>query len=453
MPTLAWRSDVDGFAFDNSWTLDATERATLTALAPTVVPAAVAAVSLVIPDPITLAVLSGVFTAAAQTEMALGPLPTVGLCGGMAYASLDYWTVRAPLPRGANSADRPARTGAAATTLRDLIWQRLVDSLTFGGVLQRTLEWSLLLNQVPGLLGGGPGRLLRETVIEWGILKSHIDAGQPWPIGLVYSTRPVWDQHQVLVYGYDDPGDGTGRLRVYDCNAPHQYGETGDSVITLDFTGGSLVATSPSDRPGTGTVAGFFCSRYSFAAPPPGLAARYGQFLRWSDDPRTFMVADGARLPVADTAELAQLGASPADVRMPGGPLPPLVRPRNGALLRERSAAPVFLYAGGGPFQVPDPAWLERFGGWDAVRVVPDGRLPRSAGLRTWEHCCVSGRMRGSSSLRPASGGGSVQARAWRHGAAQQRSGWSRTVRSPSFRKGRHCRRFSRLPSSRRRSG
>jgi hypothetical protein len=84
------------------------------------------------------------------------------------------------------------------------------------------------------------------------------------------------------------------------------------------------------------------------------------------------MVAEGARLPVADATELAELGSSPADVRATGTTLPAVARPRDGALLRERSAAPVFLYAGGAPFQIPDPSWLERFGGWDAVRVVPD---------------------------------------------------------------------------------
>jgi hypothetical protein len=122
VPTLAWRSDVDGFAFDNTWTFDASERAVLTALAPVAVPAAVAAVSLVIPEPITLAILTGTLTVAAQSYMALGPLPTYGLCGGMAYASLDYWDARAPLPRGAHSGDQPARTGGASTAVRALVW-------------------------------------------------------------------------------------------------------------------------------------------------------------------------------------------------------------------------------------------------------------------------------------------------------------------------------------------
>jgi hypothetical protein len=82
MPTLAWRSDVDGFAFSNSWSLDSTERAGLAALASGVIPAAVGAVGLIIPDPITLAVLTGTLTAAAQGYLALGPSPPSGCAAG-----------------------------------------------------------------------------------------------------------------------------------------------------------------------------------------------------------------------------------------------------------------------------------------------------------------------------------------------------------------------------------
>jgi hypothetical protein len=56
------------------------------------------------------------------------------------------------------------------------------------------------------------------------------------------------------------------------------------------------------------------------------------------------------------------------------------VPPRDGALLKERSADPVFLFAGGAPFHVLDPASLDRFGGAGAVRVVPDGTLAACAG-------------------------------------------------------------------------
>jgi hypothetical protein len=88
------------------------------------------------------------------------------------------------------------------------------------------------------------------------------------------------------------------------------------------------------------------------------------------------MSAYGAVLPVANAAELTTLGGTAAGVMVADLPLPTNVpRPRDNALLREHSAAPVFLYQGGAPFWVPDPAQLMHFGGWDAVRVVPDGTL------------------------------------------------------------------------------
>jgi hypothetical protein len=196
----------------------------------------------------------------------------------MIYASLDYWHARVPLPRGAHVTDQPTRTLPSGILLRDFIWFRLVDSLRQGGALQRTLEWSLLLNQVPSPIGGA-GALRSLTSLEWNKVKGFIDAGVPCPIGLIYTGRDVWDQHQILVYGYEDPGNGTGTMYVYDCNYPKPYGDTSHSTVTLDFTGASLVATTPSDE--TDTLAGFFCTQYMRVSPPRGLATSFGQFVSW----------------------------------------------------------------------------------------------------------------------------------------------------------------------------
>jgi hypothetical protein len=395
MPILAWRNDADGFAFVNSFTFDTAERGALTNVVQPLVLPVVAAVGAVVHDPVTLTVVG----VAAQNYTVLGPLPTYALCSGMAYVSVDYWHAKAPLPRGAHANDQPDRTAAASATLRQLIWQRLLDSFGVGigggGVFHRAMEWTLLLNQVPEFLGGGPRALLERTKEEWTIVKAHINAGRPWPICLIYTDSAVWEQHMVVAYGYEDHGDGTGRLYVYDCNTPHQYGQRDrhsanhcehPSVITLGFRGDALSGSSPTDkvvwssdcrdRTQLNTLAGFFCSNYVPAVPPAGLATSYGQFLSWTGDSRTWMVADGARMPIADLAELTALGAAAADVRPTGAAAPPIsMRPRDGSLLRERSAAAVFLYAGGAPFWVPDPTWLDRFGGWGAVRTVPDGTL------------------------------------------------------------------------------
>jgi len=393
MPTLAWRNDSDGFAFSNSWTFDAAERAALTGAAQSLVPAAIGAVGAVFPalffDPILLTGVTAALMAAAAYPAA-GPLPGYGMCGGMAYASLDYWRARTLVPRGANSNDQPDRSKPTSAAIRNLIWARLLNSLTDGGVLQRTIEWSLILNQLPAPFGGGPGAILNRTKTEWDLLRGHIDRGEPWPIGLVYTSRDIWYQHQILAYGYEVTGTNTGKLHVYDSNSPRQYGDLSSSDVTLDFSGPSLKATSPSDGPGT--LAGFFCSNYVAQTPAAGLARSYGEFLSWNGDPRIWMSADGARMPVSGTPELTALGASTTDVCATGTAfVAKVVRPRDGALFRERSDARVYLYQGGSPFWIPDPNWLARFGGWNATRVVPDHTINAFAGppdegtlLREW---------------------------------------------------------------------
>jgi hypothetical protein len=390
MPLLPWRTDADGFCFSNSWQMDSTEHAALAAIAGTAAPAAVAAVfttavasalainPALIFDPTlptlfsALTVASSGIAAAATSGAQIG----FGMCGGMAYTSLDYWLAKAELPRGGNRSDQPMRPVQA--TLRDTIWQRLLDSLTGGGALQTTILWSLVLNQLPPLFGGGGGTLLNWTKAEWIKIKAMIDSGKPQPIGLIYATRDVWDQHQILVYGYDLLPNGA-RLYVYDNNNPHNPGDPAlnpnNDFLTFDLTGSVLSATSPGDSLG-GTLAGFFCTNYTPVAPPSGLAPSFGRFVAWGNGLPVFMEAYGAILQVANATELTALGGTLLDPRQAAGQLPPgLPHPRDYALLREHSAAPVFLYQGGAPFWVPDPTQLMKFGGWDAVRVVPDNTL------------------------------------------------------------------------------
>ena len=397
MPQLAWRNDADGFAFLNSWSFDSTERAALTAIAQPLVPAVVATVAAIIPDPLLLTAVA----IAASGYTAFGPLGTYGLCGGMAYSALDHWNVRVPIPRGAHDTDNPERTAPASAAIRASLWNRLMDSLLAGGVLARTLEWTVLLNQVPAWLGGGGEALRNRSLQEWNVLRNHLDAGRPWPIGLIYTRRSLWEQHQILVHGYEINGFNQVTLFVYDSNAPAQFGDLNRSRVTLYFRGPTLVAMTPSDTPPTlatpgapaspgDTLAGFFCSNYAAAA-PVGMSKQFGEFQRWTTSRRTWMVTDGARMPVADARELSTLGGS-TSVRGAGIPFTNVVvRPRDGACFKEPNSDPVYLYAGGAPFWIPDPMWMDRFGGFGVVRVVPDTTLATFVGppdegtlLREW---------------------------------------------------------------------
>jgi hypothetical protein len=75
----------------------------------------------------------------------------------------------------------------------------------------------------------------------------------------------------VLACGYDDPGDGTGTIYVYDMNSPgncpNGEPQTVEQKLQIDFRGSGLADTEscPGER---GPLRGFFCSAYSEVQPP-----------------------------------------------------------------------------------------------------------------------------------------------------------------------------------------
>jgi hypothetical protein len=385
MPKLAFRPDADGLLFTNSFTWDATERAVIAALSVQVTPAVV---GLVAPDPI----LASIAAAAVATYVVLpsSQLPEdnmYGLCGGLAYSALDHWHAHMTLPRGATEKDEPAR-GTAGAPVRVMLWNRLIDSLISGRVLNRTLEWMLRLHIIPSFLGGGAKWLNDRTAEEWETLKSHINQGEPWPIGLVGDTPFAWSQHQILVYGYEDSGT-TKVIYVYDPNVPHDYGDTDDTHYEFSFSSSGLnVAVQPQESSGIGMLKGFFCSNYSPVIPPSGLALAFGEFVRANDQTQVWLMTDGERFPVASPQELFQLGGSFAGVRQRGAfPSGAVSWPRDGAILKELLAPEVYIIQGGARFHIPDPTAMESFGGFGVVHPVPDGtlgqfqRLPKNGTL------------------------------------------------------------------------
>jgi hypothetical protein len=292
-----FRPQTDGFAFANDWHYDSTEKQTAHDLI-----AGGGAAAAVILGPIILAVAGPAIVLAAGAVgpaiLLLGPfaglaIPPIavaiaqaiidaisnavvsddyGLCGGMAFASLDYYKMQWVVPRGNSPQDQPARTKPDGSyfpegdTLRSYIWSRLVNSLQDNVVT--VLTWMAALN-TPG--GGGPGWLLAKSVAEFTNLKGHIDSNEPWPIGLIGTTNNPTHNHQVLAYGYEDNGDQTGAIWVYDNNHPGE-----ELRIGVDFRGSQLLATSlyegnpdpESAEAKRGPLRGFFCEIYSFHVPP-----------------------------------------------------------------------------------------------------------------------------------------------------------------------------------------
>jgi len=213
-----------------------------------------------------------------------------GRCGGMAFSALDFfligWSVE--------SSDVQPASGE----LRQYIWHRLLDSLEKNA--PTFFEWIMVLHILPvisrlasGALGaaagsviggplgavvgafvagsgdvlgvGGPDDLLSKTREHWTRLRTRLDHEAAWPIGFIYAgnASPI-DQHQILAIGYDDQGDGTARLIIWDNNDGRRQ-----QSLNLDFRGDQLFINS--FNPKLNDVKGIICEDYAFKMPPTSL--------------------------------------------------------------------------------------------------------------------------------------------------------------------------------------
>jgi hypothetical protein len=193
-----------------------------------------------------------------------------GLCGGMSAAAADFFYAGRSLPQQERVPDRRA-------ALYRYLYRRQLDSFTpLGEPVLRFQRWMDMPEDAP--LG-----TWQRTMAEFERLRSLFDAGVPIaPIGLVYSGRgePLWENHQVLAYGYAETPQGFD-LHVYDPNYP-----LNDQVVVrcerapLQVAGaGGLrcarVARVSDGRGGamedTRRARGFFLMPYTPTEPPRGL--------------------------------------------------------------------------------------------------------------------------------------------------------------------------------------
>jgi hypothetical protein len=251
---LNFLADLDGFAFNNTWTYEQSEKDAIYSIFDGVVVAAVfGLIPLIPPDPITIAVAIGILKSKIDVQLK----QPFGLCGGMAYAALDYYKAKLIIERGFADS-HPDHTTSEGGKLRDYIWKRLMDSMTSGGAAATTLGWMCLLH-----IFHRPDILFNKTKFEWERLKQYIDSGTPWPICLIGNTTSPMNNHQVLAHGYEDNGDGTGTLFIYDNNNPDK-----ECTIKLNFNTSAKdwVESHKSDK--RGPLQGFFCTSYQFNPPP-----------------------------------------------------------------------------------------------------------------------------------------------------------------------------------------
>jgi len=276
MPQTTFDPAVHGFAFANTWQLDEEERRQLREIfAPYLLWSGILGavvfgllgallVPFVIPGVVALGLIGAVLFPLGililRRELERHLAPGYGLCGGMCFAALDFFNAKQAIPRGQGVNDQPA----PRTHLRGYIWKRQMNSIVSDGA--RFAAWLFNLNYVPPAwpLRGGSDRLAARSRKEWEKLKAGVDAGDPVPIGLVYATKHITDNHQVLAIGYDEENQAQSTIYVYDPNCPDTR-----STIRLQFgehalDGGGSCGTGPPLR-------GLFCEIYAPADPTEAL--------------------------------------------------------------------------------------------------------------------------------------------------------------------------------------
>ena len=275
MPRTKYRPEVDGFAFANNWKWEPTDVATIKAIVTSALGAvevALAPLIAVVEAPVFAAELAVPFIGpwlvaktieAENNAIIKGIVDAItvgsyGLCGGMAFSSLDYWHKSWVVPRGNGKDDQPQDGTPLGTALREYIWTRLLKSVEEN--IGTFLGWMAILH-----FGGASGAasLRDKTKEQLTTLRHIINGGTPVTVGLIGTTWNPLDNHQILIYGFEDNTDGTTTLFAYDNNFPSV-----ETTIKLNLSGAMLEAVESDPNPARGPLRGLFCTVYSPSTPP-----------------------------------------------------------------------------------------------------------------------------------------------------------------------------------------
>ena len=187
-----------------------------------------------------------------------------GLCGGMAFAALDYWYADRTPP-----ADKPDR----GTPLYDFIVKRIIDSWDVPTGIMQYYQWMTLPDADDSFTAFGRDVVTRRGVAwrtatqQWPAIRADLDRRVPVPLGLVIARskdprRLSWN-HQVLAYAYDLTGSRVD-LRVYDPNSA----QSDDVRISFDTADpGDHLAVTHNVRVSR-PIRGLFRATYAPVKPP-----------------------------------------------------------------------------------------------------------------------------------------------------------------------------------------
>jgi len=170
-----------------------------------------------------------------------------GLCGGMCFASLDYFNAGNTLPKYTDPDD-------ISLKLFQYLWERQLKSLS-SSVVRKVFKWMIL-----------DDNLLARSVNQYEIpkLKKKLDSSQPAVLALIrvkWITSPT-KNHQVLATGYDfDPVTHDMTVYIYDPNHPREE-HTISMNLSKPSQGIDLIQSSGEK------LRGFFLIDYTKHTPP-----------------------------------------------------------------------------------------------------------------------------------------------------------------------------------------
>jgi hypothetical protein len=185
-----------------------------------------------------------------------------GLCGGMVFAALDYWTFRL---------DPPSSQPAPDAELYKFIVRRLVQSWHVPAGVVKYYQWMSLPDADTRLVIRGRTVTIRgvwrhSIEQEWPRVRALLDVGQPAALGLVTvaSANPLLlgENHQALAYGYEVAGSAVS-IAVYDPNSGP------DDGVRIRFDPSSVRLRRLTHNLNIGRpLRGFFLTAYSPVVPP-----------------------------------------------------------------------------------------------------------------------------------------------------------------------------------------
>ena len=138
-----------------------------------------------------------------------------GLCGGMCAAAYDFILAGRYIPE---TGEVPHQ----GTHLQRYLFQRQMDSLGgLGEALVKVAQWTSLPDDTP--VG-----TMRRSADEFSPLRQKLDEGNLVVLALIYAratslkelAKLIFNNHQVLAYGYQQDAAGAITVQIYDPNLP-----------------------------------------------------------------------------------------------------------------------------------------------------------------------------------------------------------------------------------------